>query len=362
MRSIIRGAGLYDTFLLPDELALFSRQQLDKGNLPLWEKKIFSFILDFLDPSDHIIQESSGTTGMPKKLKIRKEAMIFSARLTAKEIGLQQGRLALLCLPVNYIAGKMMIVRALTTGMMLKWIEPSALPAITSDEKVDFCAMVPLQVYNLLEKGYPVSHIKNLIIGGSSISSTLENLLKDMPSRIYETFGMAETCSHIALRRISGSDAKPWFTALPGVKITTDSHSCLVIEAPFLPEPVVTRDVVEIRNKTDFIWKGRVDYIINSGGVKINPEITEKIIGDVLDHEVYLVGVPDDKLGQKIVMAALFHYSSGEKEKVIQKLKEILPAHHAPSEIIDLSSFPRNSAMKVNRIELLQQVLEKTEK
>lgn len=359
---MVLGAHLYGNFMATKELPSFCRQQLNEKNLPLWEQKILDFILNFLDPSDFIIQESSGTTGIPKKIKIPKKAMIHSAMLTAKRLDLQRDQVALLCLPVEYIAGKMMIVRALVTGMTLHWIEPSALPDGARDKKVDFCAMVPLQVFNLLETGYPFSHIKTLIIGGSALSTELENRLQTIPSRIFETFGMAETCSHIALRRINGPHSKPWFTTLPGIKISTDDRQCLVIQAAFLPDAVETNDIVAITGKNKFLWKGRFDNIINSGGIKINPESLEKMIFDMLGHELYLVGLPDDKLGQKLVMVTSRPYSSAEKTSALQKLRTLLPVYYVPADIITLTPYPINMSLKIDRKELSAMISEVVKK
>ena len=359
---MLRGAYIVDNFITPEAMPSFCRQHLSKGNLPLWEQKIFSFILNFLDSSDSIIQQSSGTTGIPKKIKIPKETMIRSALLTAGKFDLQQGQSALLCLPVDYIAGKMMIVRALVTGMKLLWIEPSVLPEGAVDKKVDFCAMVPLQVFSLLEKGYPFSHIKNLIIGGSALSAELEKRLQALPCRIFETFGMTETCSHIALRRINGPYARSWFRALPGVKISADESHCLIIQAPFLPDPVVTHDVVEITGKNTFRWKGRYDNVINSGGIKINPEELEKKIFAVLGHELYLVGLPDDKLGQKMVMVTMQHYSPAEKAAALKKMRKKLPVYHVPAEIITMDSFSRNRSFKIDRKVLTGKIMKMKKK
>ena len=352
----MRGAGIYDNFYTAAELPSFCKQLLSKNDLPLWEQRIIGFILDFLDASAFIIQESSGTTGIPKKISIPKKAMIHSAMLTAKKLRLQHGQTALLCLPVDYIAGKMMIVRALTTGMNLIWIEPSALPGIAIDKKIDFCAMVPLQVFNLLGMGRPFSHIKNLIIGGSELSPELENQFQTIPTRVFETFGMTETCSHIALRRINGPHAKPWFTVLPGVEISTDNRNCLVIQASFLSDRIVTNDVVEIVGKGNFLWKGRIDNIINSGGIKINPENLEKIIYDILGHESYLIGIPDDKLGQKLVLVTIRNYSSADKALILDKLRGLLPLYHLPADIITIASFPRNRSYKIDRTGLVVQL------
>jgi O-succinylbenzoic acid--CoA ligase len=357
MDPLLRGAGIYGRFITAEKLPLFCRQKLDKAVMPLWEQKILHFIIYFLDPSDHIVQESSGTTGKPKKIDLPKYSMIRSALQTAKKFNLEKGHTALLCLPTDYIAGKMIIVRALVTGMDLVWIEPSACPALSGNKRFDIGALVPLQVSNLIEKEWSFSCIRNLLIGGSELSPELENHLKKFPSRIYETFGMAETCSHIAIRRINGRSATPWFTAMPGIKISVDPRGCLMIEASFLKNRVITNDVVEIIRRNRFLWKGRIDNLINSGGIKISPEYLEKMIVEILGHESYVVGIPDNKLGQKLVMVTTHPCSSVEKKTMLNALRDKLPSHHLPSEIIVFHSFPRNRSLKINRARLHEEAV-----
>jgi O-succinylbenzoic acid--CoA ligase len=362
MDTLLRGAGIYGKFITAGELPSFCRQQLRKTDIPLWEQKILNFILHFLDPSGHIVQKSSGTTGTPKEIALSKSSMICSARQTTRKFRLEKGHTALLCLPIDYIAGKMMVVRALLTGLDLIWIEPTSCPAVSDDTPIDLCAMVPMQVYNLTKKGMSFSCIRNLLIGGSELSSELESRLRKMPSRIYETFGMAETCSHIAIRRINGRSATPWFSAMPGVKIAADPRSCLMIRAPFLPGWVITNDVVEIIGNHRFLWKGRIDNLINSGGIKISPEHLEKMIVEILGYESYVVGIPDKKLGQKLVMVTTYPCSAHEKGAMLAILRHQLPPYHLPAEIIVFPAFPRNRSLKVDRARLRAEAVKRATK
>jgi len=362
MDTQLRGAGIYGKFIPAGVLPVFCRQQLDKAGLPLWEKEILRFIIRFLGPSDDIVQESSGTTGIPKEIHLTRISMIRSALQTTKKFRLGKEHTALLCLPTNYIAGKMMIVRALVTGMDLVWIEPTACPALTIDKTVDLCAMVPMQVYNLTGQGRSLSCIKNLLIGGSELSPDLENRLKKIPSGIYETFGMAETCSHIAIRRINGRRATPWFNAMPGVTISTDSRGCLIIEADFLPDRIITNDVVEIAGNNRFLWKGRIDNLINSGGIKISPEHLEKRIVEILDHEIYVTGIPDNKLGQKLIMVTTHPCSTDENVAMLDTLRNKLPPHHLPADIMVFTSFPRNRSLKIDRTRLCAEAVKRAMK
>jgi O-succinylbenzoic acid--CoA ligase len=362
MDPLLQGASIHGTFFTVEELPSFWRQQLNKTDLPVWEQKILQFIRHFLDPSDRIIQKSSGTTGIPKEIVLLKRSMILSALQTTKKFKLGMGHTAMLCLPVDYIAGKMMIVRALVRGMNLVWIEPSACPDVSGNQAIDLCSMVPMQVYNLMAKRKSISPIKNLLIGGSELSPELESHLKTIPSRIYETFGMAETCSHIALRRINGPRAASWFSTMPGVKISSDIRGCLIIEASFLPDRIITHDVVEILGKNRFLWKGRIDNLINSGGIKICPEHLEKMILEILGLESYVLGLPDKKLGQKLVLVTTRPFSSVEKAGILETLRDNLPPYHVPAEIMVFPFFPRNSSLKIDRAGLLAEAVKRSRK
>jgi O-succinylbenzoic acid--CoA ligase len=357
MEPVLRGIEIYGRFIAADDLPSFCYQQLKNKDIPSWEQKIFKFLLDFLGPADFIVQKSSGTTGIPKEFKIPKKSMVYAAGKTIKMLDLHGGQSALLCLPVDYIAGKMMIVRALVNGMNLIRVEPSSLPDITGFGKIDFCAMVPLQVFSLLEKGNDLSQIGTLIIGGAELSVELERRLLSLSGNIFETFGMAETCSHIALRRVNGSRAESCFSVLPGVKISTDTRNCLVLKASYISGKIITNDVVEIMNPRKFHWKGRFDNLINSGGIKINPEELEKIIFKLLGIESYIIGIPDDKLGQGLVLVANRSYSPGEKATILKKLRTVLPIYHNPGEIVTITSFPRNESFKIDRVRLIKQVV-----
>jgi len=323
-------------------------ERLIKRNIPEWERNIFTFILDFLSDKDYVEQESSGTTGEKKTYKLTKKAMIESAKLTTAFFNLKFGQKALLCLPIDYIAGKMMIVRALVAGLNLFWEEPSSMPELSNYGKICFCAMVPFQVYNSFSNYEFFKNIDNLIIGGSEMRNELFAMFRDINNKTYETYGMTETCSHIALRRISGNDPEKYFTTLPGVSVEADDRNCLIINAPFLDSPVKTNDVVEIVNNNQFTWKGRFDNLINSGGIKTNPEELEMLISEVIDLEFAVIGIPDEKLGQKIVLVVESDRKHNESE-IINLISEVVEKEQVPKEIIYLEKLPRSSSYKIDR-------------
>lgn len=326
-------------------------QDMNQQEIPAWEKNIFAFIIEFLDEKDFIIQRSSGTTGNPKSFQLSKRAMIESAKLTTQVLDLKFAQKALLCLSVDYIAGKMMIVRALVAGLNLFWEEPSSMPSLARYGKIDFCSMVPLQVFNSFSNYEFFKNIGTLLIGGAEIRNELKAMFRQVPNKTYETYGMAETCSHVALRLISGENPDKYFKTLPGITVDIDDRSCLIIQAPFLNEPITTNDVIELVDKEHFVWKARYDNLINTGGIKIKPEEIEVEISKVLEIDFSVIGLPDEKLGQKI--ALVIESESPVNEKELQDvLKESLEQHMIPKVIFYVKNLPRNAAYKIERNKL----------
>ena len=237
-----------------------------------FEEKLPEFIVLFLknwfSDSKFMKVQTSGSTGTPKILDVEKDKMLNSAKMTCDFLGLKEGNTALLCLPTEYISGKMMLVRAIERRMKLLIQTPSLFPLENITEEIDFCAMTPLQVQNSLDK---IHYIKKLIIGGASISESLKQQLiqKNPRTKIYETYGMSETLSHIALKSISPK-REEYFRVLDGIKISQDQRGCLVINAPLLNDKIlITNDLIKLKNKREFNFLGRIDNIINSGGIKI---------------------------------------------------------------------------------------------
>lgn len=261
-----------------------------------YERAVGDFIYDWFDQHPYIEIQTSGSTGAPKLMRVDKQAMVNSAVATGAFFDLVPGNKILHCLPVKYIAGKMMFVRAFILGLELDFVEPSAHPMDYNDCTYDFSAMVPLQAENSLKK---LPNVKKLIIGGAGISRKLEKALMKLPTTVYETYGMTETITHIAAKKV-GEKA---FTVLPGVTISYDDKNCLVIHAPRISDDVVvTNDLVELINENQFRFLGRIDNVINSGGIKFIPEqIEEKLSAKI--HGKFMIGaIPDEKLGEKLVL------------------------------------------------------------
>lgn len=316
-----------------------------------WERDIYRFILDFLDEKVHLTQKTSGTTGDPKSIVMDRDAMLASAGMTLEHFGIRPGARALLCLPVHYIAGKMMIVRALAGNLTLVCLEPSGSPLKGAEISFDFAAMVPLQVYESINDGSLEDRDATLLIGGGEVSKNLRNSLAAFRHlKTFETFAMTETYSHFAVRKINGSDPDSRFRIMKGVSIATDERGCLNVSMDGItPEPVLSNDLVRIYDDNSFKWLGRFDNVIKSGGIKIIPELLEARITELTGIQSIILGFPDEKLGKKLVLV----FETTEKDPGINNFRNLftknLQKYELPKEIFAVKEFPRNSGMKVDR-------------
>lgn len=324
-----------------------------------FEEKVISFLKEWQSDSTKVPVQTSGSTGIPKVFEIEKSKMLNSARMTCNFLNLKEGDAALLCLPVEYISGKMMVVRALERKLKLSVATPSAKPVQNLDVTIDFCAMSPLQVENSLHK---IHFIKNLIIGGAQVSQSLKNKIsqslkdKNTETTVYETYGMSETLSHIALKQIYPV-SEEYFSVFKGIEIALDERRCLKISAPEIhPEILQTNDLVELKDDRHFKFLGRIDNVINSGGLKIHPEELESLLHRYIPREAAFLGVNDEKLGQKLVLVIEGSENDVLKLQLNEALKEIekiLSKNHLPKTIHFIPVFPRIPNGKLNREELL---------
>ncbi|WP_035692088.1 AMP-binding protein [Flavobacterium sp. F52] len=308
-----------------------------------YEQSIGEFFLDWFDKKDYIEMTTSGTTGLPKLVRLKKQAMIQSALATGDFFGLEPGDKALLCLPTQFIAGKMMLVRSLILGLELDVVSPSLHPLQFNTTTYDFVAMVPLQVQNSIDG---LSKVRKLIIGGAKLDSALEEKLLPLKTEIYETYGMTETITHIGAKRLGDSV----FSILPNVKISQDDRQCLVIHvATISDEPIVTNDLVELVNEQQFKFLGRIDNVINSGGVKLIPEQIEAKLTGKIANRFFVTGLPDTTLGEKLVLVI-----EGEKQEFEPDFFDVLGKYEKPKEIVFVSKFKENENGKLLRKPTLQ--------
>lgn len=330
-----------DTHYNEDEFCFFAQElaNSDKG----FEQELSKFILEWFDENEFVQVTTSGTTGTPKTIQLKKEAMVNSALATATFFELSSNCKALHCLPMQYIAGKMMLVRALVLGWDLDFITPDSHPLDGNSKNYDFAAMVPLQVENSLEHLY---RIKKIIIGGAKLNPALIDALKQIPTAIYETYGMTETITHIAAKRIQ--DAA--FSVLPDITVSNDDRNCLVIDAPRLSDSkIITNDVVGIMEGNKFVWLGRFDNVINSGGVKLFPEKIEEKLSVKIPHRFFVIGKPDASLGEKLVLVI-----ESEPFDIENSVFEGLDKYEKPKEIIFVSKFSETETGKIKRTDSLK--------
>lgn len=327
--------------------------EMVRMNLPVRDEsfrgQVFSFLSEWFSPDLKISVHTSGSTGTPKELRVEKERMMESACLTCSFLGLQEGDSALLCMPLKYIAGKMVIVRALVAGLNLLPVTPSGHPLQGMTEAPVFAAMIPMQVYNSLqvpEEKAMLQQIKHLIIGGGAVDTQLARQLKDFPNAVWSTYGMTETLSHIALRRLNGPEASEWYTAFDGVTIRLSAEGTLAIHAPHVcEEELITNDIAEINDRKQFRILGRKDNTINSGGVKIQAEQVEIALKEHLSQPFLITSAPDEKFGEIVVLLV-----EGEISEDIERMcRQVLPTYWQPRRIISVFQIPLTETGKPDR-------------
>lgn len=261
------------------------------------------FLKEWNNDSPFVEARTSGSTGAPKRILLQKTDMLVSARATNAFFGINSGSVLAIPLSCDYIAGKMMAVRAMEADCSL-WVIPPKndfnLDELAScrDWHIDLISVVPSQVDCLIRHPEWAARIGAIIVGGSALSRTRSEAVKSAGYNAFVSYGMTETCSHVAL-----SKAGEPFQAMPGITFSVDSRNCLVIDVPKMSiRKIVTNDVVSLLDSHTFIWRGRYDNVINSGGIKIFPESLEKEISKFLEVDFYIVGIPDEKWGEAVQM------------------------------------------------------------
>ncbi len=330
--------------------------------------QIEEFLQQWRSPSPTLTVHTSGSTGTPKPILVEKQRMRASARMTCDYLDLKAGDTALLCMPLRYIAGMMMVVRAEERGLHLISVEPSNRPLLPfcssqpqpllstaggqcfPERGITLAAMVPSQVFETLQHPAEralLSRIRHVIIGGGAISPTLEAELSTLPNHIWHSYGMTETLSHIALRQVSPPARTPggWYTPLPGITLSQTPEGCLVIDAPHLcPERLVTHDIAEFQGPR-FRILGRSDNTVCSGGIKIQIEEVERHLLPTLGHTVQFTSLPDPKFGEALVCLTT-------QPLTIEQLRSLLPnPYWVPKHIVAVAQLPRTATGKPDRAE-----------
>ena len=335
------------------ELESICLEKISVIGTPAWERDIWNFIREWISPSKTIRVQTSGSTGRPKTIEISKKHMVASAKATLDFLDLKKGDTALLCLPVKFIAGKMMVVRAFVGGLRLFFVEPTSIPNLTKFDDISFAAMVPLQVVGLLESDEGIkliNAIQKLLVGGSFLPPELNKKLKSVKSEVWQTYGMTETITHIALRRLNGEEASKWYKPIRGVEINIDSRQCLEIHAPYIGvDRLTTNDIAELK-KGKFRILGRVDHLVISGGIKLHPERIERKLTGLTSRRFFIAGKTDEKLGEKLVLCI---EDDGNLNRQVYHLwnfvERKLTGYEIPKEIIFIPEFIRTENGKINR-------------
>ena len=338
------------------------------------------FLEEWNNPSPYVHVQTSGSTGTPKPMLVEKQRMLNSARITCDFLGLREGDTALLCMSLDYIAGKMMVVRSIERGLKLITVPPSghplsAVPTLrqahqpctvpepaaldqrslaTSGTQEGFAAMVPMQVYNSLqvpEEKERLMQIRHLIIGGGAIDDALAAALRTFPNHVWSTYGMTETLSHIALRRLNGPEASEWYTPFPSVKVSLNEDHCLVIDAPLVcPSRLVTNDIAELSSESvpsmKFRILGRKDNVICSGGIKIQIEEVERQLRPHLQAPFLITKRPDAKFGEAVVLL-----TEGAVDEARRVCAQVLPKYNQPKAYLHVDKIPLTATGKPARKE-----------
>ncbi|OIN59867.1 AMP-binding protein [Arsenicibacter rosenii] len=338
-----------------------------------YEAEAIRFCEAWLSGQDIFVLHTSGSTGTPKPISLTRTQMQASAHLTGQTFGLQAGDHALVCLNVRYIAGVMMLVRGLELGLPMTILEPSGNPLNGLHPAIPFAftALVPLQLQTILEQQDEtqlaiLNSMKAILVGGAATGPALEQALQVITAPVFATYGMTETVSHIAIRQLNGPQATDYFTALTGVEIGTDDRDCLHITAAASNfERVQTNDVVEFLTDPPyrtFRIMGRADSIINSGGVKIQPEKVERIIQEQLathglNPRLFVAGIPDERLGQQLVAVVEgIPVPDDVWQAVQQAIRGQLGPYHVPKQIICADRFAETPTGKIDRKQTVAQV------
>lgn len=307
------------------------------------------FLEEWFSESPTVQVQTSGSTGAPKVMRVEKARMEASARMTCSFLGLEPGNSALLCMPLRYIGAKMMVVRALVWGLDLYCVQASAHPLGMLGFAPDFLAMTPAQVYSSLEKEDEAAllrAVRHCIIGGGAIDAALWERLRGFPHHVWSTYGMTETLSHIALRRLSGPEASDWYAPFEGVSLRLTEEGTLAIHAPAVcAEELVTNDIAELGDCGRFRILGRRDNVINSGGVKIQMETVEEQLLPLMPCAFQITAAPDEHYGEVVAMLA----ECEAQEEAFEALFAPLHAYSRPKHVFFVPELPRTGSGKPDR-------------
>jgi len=360
------------SLLLPDSLLLNGREfryadiQQYPANSPTdlngYEARVLDFCRQWLNGAQEFGLRTSGSTGKPQLVQMKRQQLEASARRTGDYFDLGPGDRMLVCLNCEFVGGLMMLVRGFERRMHLTIVEPHADPLalVSAEAQFDFASFVPLQLHAVLEAGHAprLNEMKGILVGGATVTSSVVERLQTLKAPVYLTYGMTETASHIALRRLNGPQATSTYRALPGISIGQDARGCLTVRADVTQDQlIVTNDRVQLLDAHTFEWLGRVDFVINSGGVKVQAEKVEQVLEVVLaelgepQRRAFVAGRPDSRLGEQVTAflegTAL---PSAQQEQLLQLLGQRLNKYEVPRAVVYVPQFSSTTSGKLDRL------------
>lgn len=315
-------------------------------------RHVYAFLSEWFSDTSEVEVQTSGSTGVPKRMRVSKRRMMCSACRTCAFLGLKEGDTALLCMDMKYIGAKMMVVRALVAGMRLVVRKPSSAPLADVEEHIDFLSVVPMQLYRCVQdrrQWERLVQVRCVIVGGGAVDEPLCRQLDALPCKVYSTYGMTETLSHIALRRLNGEAASEFYVPMDGIRLSLSVYGTLVIDAPDVCEGrIVTNDVVRLLEDGRFMVVGRMDNVVNSGGVKIQVEEDERVLRRLIPVPFVLTSVPDEYLGEALVLLVRDDLPLHEDD-LRESMKVLLSRYHVPRHIIRIPQIPEAGNGKIDR-------------
>ncbi|MFT7249360.1 MAG: O-succinylbenzoic acid--CoA ligase [Arcticibacterium sp.] len=324
-------------------------------------EKVKDFVLLWESGVQTLEVQTSGSTGEAKIIKLNRNQILASVEQTKNAFHLNEEHLFICNLSINHIAGKLMIIRALTLNSELIVIHPEGdfiknlgnqTYLLHRNAGKVFFAFVPLQLEKILRTsdGYDILHkAKAIIVGGAAVNSHLLQKIKDLKVPVYATYGMTETVTHVAIKKLNGTEPDPYFTVLEGTEIRLNKLACLVVKNTATDNKWLdTNDLTKLITDKSFSLLGRLDNVINSGGLKLNLDLIEHKIDSILSHNIpfFCFGLPDEHLGQKLVLCL---ESDRKDTTILGQLKNQMPKFNSPKEVLVFKKFERTLSGKIDK-------------